>query len=521
MAIAALNLADQAEQDLIQAMASFEKDPLGWVYFSFPWAEQGSELQEREGPEAWQVAVLTHVSEKLQSGAMSAGQALDYVIQVAVRSGHGIGKSAMVAWIILWALSTFTDTKGIVTANTKAQLVTKTWPELGKWHRLFIAAHWFVFNATSIHSADPLHEKTWRFDAVTWSLNNTEAFAGLHNHGKRLVVIMDEASGIADKVHEVTEGALTDADTQILWFQFGNCTRKSGKFFQAFKKLRHRWFSLTVDSRTVSHTNKAQIQKWVDDYGEDSDFVRVRVRGLEPNASDGQFIPNNLVDAASGKHLQPHQYSFAPKIIGVDPAYSGDDEIAIVLRQGLTAKVLATYRKLEDDVKLAGYIAQFEDSEQADAVFVDMGYGTGIVSAGKALKRKWILVPFGGASSKPGFANKRAEMWADAKQWLKDGGAFPADEVLEADLIGPEAYVNLKGQIQLEAKDDMKARGIASPNRGDALALTFAFPVQKKDPDSVSPGGLEFGNGGKAYDPFGQSQAASANAGRTYDPFAR
>ncbi|MGZ5905641.1 MAG: terminase, partial [Reyranella sp.] len=125
----------------------------------------------------------------------------DEAVRMAVASGHGIGKSALVAWIILWALSTVSDTRGIVTANTEGQLRTKTWPELAKWHALSTNKDWFTYTATSLHySALPGRDKTWRVDAITWSENNTEAIAGLHNKGKRAFALFDEASSIADGV---------------------------------------------------------------------------------------------------------------------------------------------------------------------------------------------------------------------------------------------------------------------------------------------------------------------------------
>ena len=136
--------------------------------------------------------------------------------------GHGVGKSALVAWIIVWALATFRDTRGVVTANTAAQLKTKTWPELTKWLRLAVCANWFEITATAIASVEPAHERTWRIDAVPWNLRSTEAFAGLHNQGRRLFVAFDEASAIPDLVWETIEGALTDRDTEILWLATGN-----------------------------------------------------------------------------------------------------------------------------------------------------------------------------------------------------------------------------------------------------------------------------------------------------------
>jgi hypothetical protein len=496
------------EAELIEAMASFSRDPLQFVIFSFPWGK--GELEKFTGPEDWQRDLLCSI----RDGLITPNEA----IRLATASGNGIGKSAIVSWIILWALSTFEDTRGIVTANTENQLRTKTWAELAKWHRLFIAKHWFSLTATAIYSVQASHEKTWRIDQIPWSEHNSEAFAGLHNKGNRVVIIMDEASAIADIIWEVTEGALTDKDTEIIWAVFGNPTRNDGRFNRCFNGDRHRWITRQIDSRTVKITNKEQIKKWVEDYGEDSDFVRVRVRGVFPNVSDRQFIPSSYVEMARTRVVGVHQYNFAAKIISVDPAFTGGDETVISLRQGNAFKILGKYQKNDDDFQMAGYIANFEDTEKADAVFVDLGYGTGIVSAGKQLKRNWILVPFGGASNDPGFLNKRAEMWNLMKQWLKDGGTIPDDPILCAQLTGPEYYVKStganSGKIVLESKEDMKKRGVESPNRADGLALTFAYPVAPKNSlgmyngqtqEFVSQGGsLEFANNGsnKPFDIF-------------------
>lgn len=392
--------------------------------------------------------------------------------------------SAEISMLINWAISTCEDCKVVVTANTETQLRTKTWPEILKWHRLAINSHWFEPTATSLYSVQDGHKKSWIANSVTWSENNTEAFAGLHNKRKRIVVVFDEASAIADKVWEVTEGALTDAETEIIWIVFGNPTRSSGRFFQCFNKNRHRWNHFQIDSRNVEGTNKDQIQKWIEDHGVDSDFVKVRVRGIFPATSQKQFISTASVDAAYGKHLRDEQFNFAPKIIGVDPAWEGDDEFVIYLRQGLMSKMLGRYGKNDNDIHMANIIARFEDEEQADAVFVDGGYGTGIVSAGKTMGRNWQLVWFSGESSDPGCLNKRAEMWKSMRDWLNTGASIPQDPVLHSDLIAPETVARLDGKIQLESKKDMKDRGLASPNRADALGLTFAFPVNKRTRNS-------------------------------------
>ena len=148
-------------------------------------------------------------------GAATPEQVIPEAIQFAVRSGHDIGKSAFVCWIILWAISTREDTKGVVTANTEKQLRLKLWAELSKWHRLYIARQLFRVTATSICASDPDREKEWRIDAIPWSEDNPEAFAGLHNFGKRVLVIFDEASGITDKIWETIDGVMNEAQTEL------------------------------------------------------------------------------------------------------------------------------------------------------------------------------------------------------------------------------------------------------------------------------------------------------------------
>jgi hypothetical protein len=475
-----------ADTDAIaEDLARFTHDPLGYVRWAFPWGVAGTALEHESGPREWQREFLTEVARHLRNG-----KTVHQALQLATASGHGIGKSALVAWLVKWALATQEDTRGVVTANTELQLRTKTWPEIAKWHGMAMDAPLFSCTATALHAVDPAHEKTWRVDAAPWSENNTEAFAGLHNKGKRLVAIFDEASKIADKVWEVTEGALTDAATEIIWAVFGNPTRATGRFRECFRKNRHRWSTRSIDSRTVDGTNKAQLDKWVADYGEDSDFVKVRVRGMFPAQSLKQFISETDVDAAYGRHLRDEQFSWAPKILTLDNAWEGDDEGVIGLRQGLAFRILKTFPKNDNDVVIANLLARLEDEEKADAVFIDGGYGTGVVSVGRTLHRSWTLVWFGEKAYDSGCVNKRAEMWLAVRDWLKEGGAIPKDAVLRDDLIGPETVGRMDGKLQLEAKADMKKRGLPSPGRGDALALSFAHPVMAK--------GLHGSPGGKA-----------------------
>ena len=455
--------------------AACTHDPVRLAQLAYDWGH--GELADYDGPRVWQAEMLAEIRDHLQNPATR-----HQPLMIARASGHGIGKSAGIGMVVNWAVSTCEDTKVVITANTDTQLRTKTAPEVGKWQRLAITSHWLDVQATSVAARDKDHAKTWRADFVPWSEHNTEAFAGLHNKGKRIVLIFDEASAIADKVWEVAEGALTDEGTEIIWIAFGNPTRNVGRFRECFRRFKHRWKARQIDSRTVEGTNKEQIAKWAADYGEDSDFFKVRVRGMFPSMSARQFIGEADVAAAYGKVLRPEQYEFAPKILTVDPAWEGDDEFAIGLRQGLSFRILRTMPKNDNDLVAARVIADLEDEHKADAVFVDAGYGTGIVSAGQGMGRDWTLVWFAGASADIGCLNKRAEMWKAARDWLKSGGALPDDPQLRDELQAPEIVPRADGKVQIESKKDMKTRGVPSPNRADALVLSFAFPVVKRNP---------------------------------------
>jgi hypothetical protein len=463
------------DEDIAEVL-QYEHDPLGYVETAFPWGEVHGPLEKHPGPRTWQREALAEIGEHLANPETRHKPLL-----LGRASGHGIGKSALIAMISQWGLSTCPNTRVVVTANTDGQLKTKTMPEITKWFRMAANAHWWRPTATAIYSADPEAEKSWRLDATPWSENNTEAFAGLHNQGSRIIMIMDEGSAIADKVWEVAEGVLTDEDTEIIWLVFGNPTRNTGRFRECFRKFRHLWKTKQIDSRTVEGTNKETLAQQVQTYGEDSDFVKVRIRGMFPSMSAKQFISTDDVDAARGRHLREEQYTFAPKILTCDPAWEGDDMLEIGLRQGLYFKILATIPKNDNDLQVATILAKHEDEQQADAVFIDAGYGTGIYSAGKSWQRNWQLVWFGGESTEPAYLNKRAQMWGGVKEWLKSGGAIDAnDDDLYQDLIGPETVGRADGKIQLESKKDMKARGLPSPGKGDALALSFAYPVSHK-----------------------------------------
>lgn len=394
--------------------------------------------------------------------------------------------SALVAWIVLWSLSTCPGARVVVTANTGSQLKTKTWAEIAKWKARCLTGHWFETTATALMAADAKYELTWRADAVAWSDHNSEAFAGLHNQGKRITVIFDEASAISEKIWQVTEGALTDQDTEILWLVFGNPTRNSGAFRECFRRNRHRWTHYKVDARNARLTNKDQINKWIEDHGLDSDFVKVRILGEFPDAADNQLIGADLIRSAHTRAYKPGEFDIAPVILGVDVARFGGDSCVIYRRQGLAARRIYKQTGI-DTMRFADVVATYYHQEKPDAMFLDLGaMGAGVYDRLQQLGIPVQGVQFGSKAIADGlYVNRRAEMWDGIRKWLREGGSLPGTgqeaQDLEEDLTSPEYYYDTRGRMLLESKDDMKARGLPSPDDGDSLALTFAAPVIKND----------------------------------------
>lgn len=463
--------------DLIDQLIDFEYDPLGFVLWAFPWGEPGTSLADEDGPEEWQREQLDRIGRRLAEGGD-----LGAVIEEDVAAGHGVGKSAIVSWLILWAISTKADTRGVVTANTDTQLRTKTWAELGKWHQLFVARDLFTLTATAIYSADAATHKTWRIDQIPWSKERSEAFAGLHNKGKRILVLFDEASAIDDLIWEVTEGALTDEKTQILWLRYGNPTRTTGRFHRNFTRGK-RNATQRVDSRTVRFTNKAQIQTWIDEYGEDSDFVRVRVKGMFPRAGSMTFIPYDLVEGARTRELRRVDYESQHKILSIDPARYGDDSSVITLRQGLKVH---WQQKMSgfDGPELAGRCVEIcRQIKGIQAIIYDaVGIGADLDSSLKRAPGLPLLIPIAWgipAKDSQQYFNQRAEAWGRMKEWLKHG-MIPDDDTLVEELTGIEYGYSNAFQIQLERKDDYKKRLGRSPDCADSLALSFLVDVLER-----------------------------------------
>lgn len=484
---------NRIDLEIARDMGRFYDDPLGFVLYSFAWGE--GELAGFDGPDVWQREQLEYIGHQVKDRGFNGVDPVEPIRDV-TSSGHGIGKSFETAMIILWIMSTRPHCKGIVTANSAPQLQTKTWAELAKWKKRCITGHWFDLSSGkgSMKISHKDHSETWRCDAQTCREENSESFAGLHAANSTPFYIFDEASAVPNIIWEVAEGGLTDGEP--MFFAFGNPTRNTGKFRECFGRQSHRWNTRQIDSRDAKMTNKKLIESWIADEGEDSDFIRVRVRGVFPRVSSMQFISADVVDEALRREVMREEAMLYPLFFGVDVARFGDDASVIVKRRGnKMMEPPLVYRGL-DTVEFTTEIVDQFNKDRPDLIYIDAdGLGAGIYDKLKSDKLPVVEVRSGLTSSNPKeYANTRAEMWGEMKSWLK-GADLPNHQKLKTDLTHIEYGYNAKNQIALERKESMKGRGEESPDCGDPLAYTFypfanrvSKPNRRQTPQSSAQG---------------------------------
>ena len=484
-----MSAARDIERQLAEDIARFECDPLGFILYAYPW---GSGPLKGAQPRLWLVRLCGRISAVLRS---NIGQPADRwrIVQQAVASGHGPGKSAAMCMLAQWALSTFERTRGIITASTDTQLRTKTWPEMIKWHSLLINRHWFEVSATAI--AHRGLDREWRIDAIPWSENNTEAFAGLHNAGRRVFIGFDEASAIADRVWEVAEGAMTDAGTQCLWLVMGNPTRAGGRFRECWRAHRSEWQTETLDVRTVEGANLDRIERWRRVYGEDSEFFRVRVRGEFADADPNQLIPLAWIEAARAR--QAEDYGSAPRLrVSVDVADGGEDDTVITVAQHYDSGHVVLLQQA--GFSFAPSVAPLESADAAERMFAAWGgrkgaddivvdaLGVGAGTAGSLMQRGHAVIAYkGGASaSNPArWRNRRVQSYLVLRDAFRDGLVVIAPDALP-DAEGWEEFCAQLGSVRgkpgierledLVTKEEMRRAGLKSPDRADSLAMQYA-----------------------------------------------
>ena len=525
MSTSGLTTAELAVADMC---GKYAQDPLGYVLAFFPWKtyepiqiidwtstaiNPSTNLRLCDqmepyrlmypkvvyGPDFWACEFLTELGEDIKRSNFDGKTAVS-PLYYATASGHGIGKSVLTAWLTKFIMDTRPFSRGTVTSNTAEQLKIKTWAELGKWHKISLTSEWFNYNTGrgAMNLTHVNHKEAWRCDAQTCREENSEAFAGQHAANATSFYIFDEASAVPDTIFEVRDGGTTDGEPMV--FDFGNPTRNSGRFFEhCAGRFRHRYKVRCIDSREVWLPNKERIKEWEEDYGADSDFFKVRVRGMFPAAGSCQFIPTDAVEAAQYRETVEDKY--APLLIGVDVARFGDNESVIYPRIGWDARSW-TPRRYQgmDTVQLTGKVIECLREFKAlgmncSGLFVDGGgIGGAIVDQLRSYGYNPTEVQFGGkATDNQVYRYKGDEIWGRMRDGLNKlslpANNQPSGVDLKADLTQREfAYTLMGNKINLEAKKDMVKRGVKSPDLADALALTFAEDVAPlARPEGIGP----------------------------------
>lgn len=457
-------------------------------------------------PDAWQADALDAIRES-QRIAMSACK--------------GPGKSCLLAWAIWWLLACHYDQQIIAVSITADNLRDNLWKELAFWHSKSagLQGDFEIRGERIVNISRP---KTWwcsarAFAASADASQQANTLAGLH--AENVAVVLDEVGDYPEGVVSAAEGIFANAVNARL-IVAGNPTSTTGPLYRISTKDRKRWHVVEItgdpdEPRRSPRISLQWAQQQIDDWGRDNDWVRVNVLGKFPKAAADRLISIDDVLSAQKRDLDPAEYAADARVWGLDPARFGDDESCLARRQGCLARTFKVWRGL-DGVQLAQRVGQLlmeaeKDHELPDVLFVDVG-GVGASAYDHLRLLGWrdivAGVDFGGAPGDDRFCNKRSEMWWELAQWVKrPTTALPTDAELPGQLVAPAFSYKLSGKrttFALEAKESLRKRGVGSPDRADALALTFAEPVLPK--------GLNLGRS--------SAGARSQRAVTDYDPLA-
>lgn len=418
--------------------------------------------------------------------------------KVAIKSGQGVGKTGMEAVALLWFLTCFPYPRVVATAPTKQQLHDVLWSEVAKWQeRSPLLKSILKWTKTYIYMVG--HEKRWFATART--ATKPENMQGFHEDN--MLFIIDEASGVADPIMEAILGTLSGGNNKLL--MCGNPTKTSGTFYDAFYSSRWMYKSHTVSSEDSPRTSKDNIKALIDRFGYDSNVVRVRVRGLFPKQEDDVFISLQLLEDAIKLELDSEEEAGEKELtpdridIGVDVARFGDDDTVIAQKLDKLIPDLLI-RHGQDTMRTAGDIVKMYKElmdrfpNYSDYVYVkidDTGVGGGVSDRLKEVKEeekldKLLVVPVNFAKKAP--KSKSAKFYDDIVTWMWSNVRdmleghelkLPDDAVLVGEFSTRKYHFISNGKQRLESKEDLKKRGLHSPDRADAVALA-CMPVRKK-----------------------------------------
>jgi len=450
-------------------IARWRKDPVAFVREEF-----GVE------PDAWQADFLHDYNGNPR---------------VAAKACKGPGKTTVLAWCMWHFLVCYAHSKVVATSISGANLKDGLWSELAKWQQRseFLKAA-FTWRAERIVNND--HPETWFMSARQWSQSankeqQANTLAGLH--ADFIMFVIDEAGGVPDAVMAAAEAALANAGTEVnpnaiaKLLIAGNPTHLNGPLYRACTTEASQWkvIEITGDPDSPKRSPRINIdwaRKQIKAWGADNSWVLVNVFGKFPPSSINALLGPDDVEAAMKRVIAPTAYNRSAKILGVDVALQGDDRTVIAPRQGLVAfkpKVL----RLAEPKLIAGQVATAIKTFDPDGVFIDNtgGWGSGVISWLTDWGYNVTPVGFAEKAMNDRYANKRSEIHHELAYWTKGGGCLPDIPELKEELCA-QTYTHKKDKLIMTEKDQIKEIIHRSPDLADAYALTFSYPVAKRDP---------------------------------------
>lgn len=485
-------MTESADLELLELIAEHRYYPERLVMILWEWGEL--ELAGIEAPDEFQVIELRELGVDMRATGFNGVDSVRKILR-SIGSGRGIGKSALVSIIVVILLAAFPDAKISIMANSGDQLANKTWPEVRKWLRRSIVAHWFEANSSIIYRVGA--RDSWFATPITWNLENPQASAGQQNIGSVNVVIFDEASEIPDKIAEVSLSGLTTG--LPIGLAFGNPTMATGFFADS---LAHRyafgnWASKSIDSRTCRFPNKEEIDEDIEHYGIDSDYVRVWRLGLPPKSSLDQYFSSELIQQAID--ARPIGLPTDPLIAGQDLAWGGSDPNRLCFSHGLDSWSLepieipgeqtrdpeVMVRHLAGILNRAWFPAGCPQGIKITQMFMDAAGSANVIARrlGELGYHNITLVNFAGHSTNMKMdRNIRAQIIRGVKEYMEAGAGIGHNRNLEADLKNIQKIKSLP--LQFEDKDLIRKRLKRSTDGLDSLALTRYMPVPPVIPDN-------------------------------------
>ena len=394
--------------------------------------------------------------------------------KMSVKSGHGTGKSTTASWAMLWFMLLRYPCKVVVTAPTSSQLFDAMFAELKRW-----------INELPKELQQLLNVKSDRVELVsapaeafiscrTARAETPEALAGVHSDN--VLLIIDEASGVPEQVYEAAAGSMSGHNATTL--MLSNPTRSSGTFFESHNRMANSWWTRTWSCKDSPLVSNEFVDEMELRYGPESNAYRVRVLGEFPLSDDNTIIPYHLVEAAQNRDVVVSDE--ATVVWGLDVARFGSDATALCKRQGPIVTELRSWRGLDLMQTTGRIVAEYEalaPSKRPAEILVDsIGVGSGVVDR---LQELGLPVRGVNVAESPSmgdtYMNLRSELWFKCKAWLEDRSCkLPKDDQLIAELTAIRYSFTSSGKMKAESKDEMRKRGLGSPDLADALCLTMA-----------------------------------------------